>query len=251
MNLARPNWLVALVSIVLTTSLLNTAARAEQTDAQRAGFTITAEMRAAMNSRGVETPKAWLGNAILYNYQFDPLSIEVGKKYRLPEARNSCAAGNLDSCMTAGEIERWLFWAKSAAARVHEKCDRTPCTHLADNLIPPGLKGKAWILHAWAAWCSYCGLDHLRLVELYANRQVILVSMAYQDTETAVAQYLNAHRNPYSGGSIRVSRDILDNLEIHSVPATFVISSEGNVLRRFYGTLGKHLTSPTCCERIL
>jgi hypothetical protein len=234
MSLVRPTWLVV---IVLTTSLLNNTARAEQTDAQRAGFKITEEMRAAMDSRGVESPKAWLGNAILYNYQLDPQSIEVGQKYRLPEARKSCAAGNRDSCATARDIEKWLLWAKSAAMHVREKCDRTPCAHIPGNLIPTGLKGKVWILHAWASWCPYCGLDHLRLAEINAGRHVLLVSMVYQDTETAAAQYLKTHGNPYTGGSIHVSKDILDNLELHSIPATFVIGSEGNVLRRFYGTL--------------
>ena len=73
--------------ILLVLCLVSTIARAEQSDAEKAGFTITPEMRAAMNMRGSETPKAWLGNAIQYNYQADALSLEVGQKYHLPEAR--------------------------------------------------------------------------------------------------------------------------------------------------------------------
>lgn len=227
-----------LAVVLLALGLVSGIVHAEQSDAEKAGFTITPEMHAAMNMPGSETPKAWLGNAIQYNYQTDALSIEVGRRYRLPEARNKCAAGDADSCATARGIEKWLSWAKVASTSAFEGCDRKPCDRIPADFIPPALKGKFWVLHAWAAWCPYCRLDHLRLVELSADRHMRLVSLVYQDTEDAAAQYLAGHGNPYTGGSIHVSRQVLNSLDLHSIPATFVISPEGNVLQRFQGTLG-------------
>lgn len=230
-----PNKFVVILSVLC---LVSTIARAEQSDAEKAGFTITPEMRAAMNMRGSETPKAWLGNAIQYNYQADELSLEVGQKYHLPEARKLCSAGDPDSCATARNIEKWLSWAKSTSAFAAEECDRTPCDRVPNDLIPSALRGKLWVLHAWASWCPYCRLDHMRLVEIGPDRHMKIVSLLYQDTEDAAARYLADHGNPYNDGSIRVSREILKSLDLRSVPATFVISPGGNILRRFQGTLG-------------
>ncbi|MFY9329354.1 MAG: hypothetical protein WAO76_15265 [Georgfuchsia sp.] len=67
-----------------------------------------------------------------------------------------------------------------------------------------------------------------------------LVSLLYQDTEAAAAEYLADHGNPYSGGNIPVSGEIPERLDIHGVPATFVVSPEGNILQRFQGTLGSN-----------
>jgi hypothetical protein len=60
----------------------------------------------------------------------------------------------------------------------------------------------------------------------------------YQDTEAAAARYLAGYGNPYTGGSLGVSQNILSSLKLRKVPATYVINPEGNVQERFQGTLG-------------
>lgn len=234
----RSNWGPEFIRLSLLACLLLPLAHAEPSDAERAGFAITPDMRQAMNAQGAETPKAWLGNAIQYNYQTDPLNLEVGEKYRLPEARTRCAAGEADACATASSIEKWLSWAKSNPLHMAGVCDRSPCAHFPDNLVPAALRGKTWALHAWASWCPYCRLDHLRLMQINAGRQMQLVSLVYQDSEADAAKYLAGRGNPFTGGSVRVSREILEALDLHGIPATFVIGPEGNVLQRFQGTLG-------------
>lgn len=233
MKVAIPNWLV----VALVLCLVSFFSSAGQSAAEKAGFSITPELRAAMNMPGAETPKAWLGNAIQYDYQTDPANIDVGQKYRLPEARRRCAKGDIDSCATARDIEKWLSWAKSASLRVSPACDRTPCGHVPDNLVPAALKGKYWVLHAWASWCPYCRLDHQRFVEIGADRQLSLVSLVHQDTEAAAARYLAKNGNPYAGGSIHVSSEIQSSLDLHRVPATYVINPDGNIQERFQGSL--------------
>ena len=221
--------------VIFSLCLFSSVACAAKSDAENAGFKVTPEMRAAMSAPGQETPKAWLGNAIQYNYQNDPLSIQVGQTYRLPEARKRCAAGDKDSCTTAHGIEQWLAWARSAPK--HAACDSTPCAHVPDALVPAALKGKPWVLHAWASWCPYCSIDHTQITEISSGKKQKFVSLVYKDTQSAAASYLAEHGNPYAGGSISGSADILNALDLHAVPATFLIGTDGNVVQRFQGTL--------------
>ena len=224
---------------ILLSCLFCHLACAAKIDAENSGLKITPEMRAAMAAPGQETPAAWLGNAIQYNYQNDPLSIEVGQRYRLPDARRLCAAGDQDSCRTARAIEQWLAWARSAPRQLRVACDRTPCAHIPDALVPAALKGKSWVLHAWASWCPYCRIDHLQLLEISAAEKLKLVSLVYKDSTSDAADYLAERGNPYGGGSIVSSTEILNALDLHGVPATFVIGADGNVVQRFQGTMSR------------
>ena len=65
-----------------------------------------------------------------------------------------------------------------------------------------------------------------------------LVSLVYQDSEREAASFLADHGNPYGGGNISTSRTILNVLDLHAIPATYVIGADGNVVKRFQGTLG-------------
>ena len=105
------------------------------------------------------------------------------------------------------------------------------------QVTPQDLKGKVWLLNAWASWCTSCRVEHPALLALAQRKEVTLVGFNYLDQREAGQKWLSKHGNPYElvlfDGNGRVGID----LGIVGVPETFLIDKQGTIRYKHTGAL--------------
>src|SRR5690606_6119539 len=65
------------------------------------------------------------------------------------------------------------------------------------TFTPAQMKGKVWLLNAWASWCTSCRLEHPVLLDLARQGVVSIIGFNYQDQREAGAKWLAKHGDPY------------------------------------------------------
>jgi thiol-disulfide isomerase/thioredoxin len=103
-------------------------------------------------------------------------------------------------------------------------------SHLADD-------GRPVILNLWASWCPPCR-DEMPDFEAaaLANPNVLIIGVAVDDDPIAAEEFVNEITITYPTGydeSGRVSR----SYPTSGLPATFVISADGMLVRSAFGRL--------------
>jgi cytochrome c biogenesis protein CcmG/thiol:disulfide interchange protein DsbE len=93
------------------------------------------------------------------------------------------------------------------------------------------LRGKVVVINFWASWCGPCRYEAPALQavwEKYKDRDVVLLGVAYTDTETNAKNYLLEFGVTYPNG-LDLGTRISDKYHITGVPETFIIDREGNI----------------------
>jgi len=92
---------------------------------------------------------------------------------------------------------------------------------------PQDMKGKVWLLNAWASWCVACEVEHPVLMELARSKIVPIYGLDYKDKREAALAVLERRGDPYvltvSDFSGRTGIDY----GVYGVPETYVIDKQG------------------------
>jgi cytochrome c biogenesis protein CcmG/thiol:disulfide interchange protein DsbE len=99
------------------------------------------------------------------------------------------------------------------------------------------MRGKVWLLNAWASWCVACREEHPVLLELSRSGVVPIYGLDYKDERQDALAWLDEFGNPYtlvvSDADGRVGIDY----GVYGVPETFVIDRNGVIRYKQIGPI--------------
>jgi len=117
----------------------------------------------------------------------------------------------------------------------------------AKQFSPQEMKGKVWLLNAWASWCVACEAEHPVLMELARLNIVPIYGLDYKDKRDAALAVLERRGNPYTLNVSDADGRVGIDYGVYGVPETYVIDKQG-VIR--YKQIGP-VTAENLREKIL
>lgn len=102
-------------------------------------------------------------------------------------------------------------------------------------------RGKVVVLNFWASWCVPCRTEAPVLQsiwEQYRERGVLVMGVAYTDTESGAREFIAEYNQTYPNGMDLGTR-ISDLYHIQGVPETFVIDQQGNIVEFIYAAVNE------------
>ncbi len=112
---------------------------------------------------------------------------------------------------------------------------------LEGNRVPfDSFKGKVIFLNMWATWCGPCRAEMPGIQSLYEKvdkEKVVFIMLSIdKDSDlTRVVDYLAA--KSFTFGAFLPSGYLPEQLQVPSIPTTFIISPEGKVVKKEVGTM--------------
>ena len=98
------------------------------------------------------------------------------------------------------------------------------------------------IVNFWASWCGPCRVeapDLEKVSQKYSDRNVLMIGIAYTDTDTNARAFMDEYGMTYPNGPDLGTR-ISDRYNIQGVPETFVIDQEGNIVKFIMQPTSEH-----------
>ncbi len=95
------------------------------------------------------------------------------------------------------------------------------------QFAPKDMKGKVWLLNAWASWCTACEEEHQVLLDLARQDIVPIYGLVYKDKRDAAMMRLAQNGNPYVLSVQDTEGRTGIDYGVYGVPETYVIDKQG------------------------
>ena len=99
------------------------------------------------------------------------------------------------------------------------------------------LKGKVIFLNLWASWCGPCRAEMPGIESIYADlkeeEDIAFIMLSVDRNENAAWRFMS--RMKFDFPSYVLGNQITQQLRVPSIPTTFVIGTDGKILRKKVG----------------
>ncbi len=99
------------------------------------------------------------------------------------------------------------------------------------------MRGKVWILNAWASWCAPCREEHPVLVDFSKKHLAPIYGLDYKDQRANATALLTQLGDPYEASMFDDEGRVGIDYGITGVPETFVIDQQGVIRLKHVGPL--------------
>ena len=89
------------------------------------------------------------------------------------------------------------------------------------------MRGKVWLLNAWASWCVPCQEEHPALLQLSRSGVVPVYGLNYKDVRQNALAWLDELGDPYKLIVSDTDGRVAIDYGIYGVPETFLIDRNG------------------------
>lgn len=98
-------------------------------------------------------------------------------------------------------------------------------------------RGKLIFLNLWASWCGPCRAEMPGIEELYEDLQeeedIVFIMLSVDRNENAALKFLKRMKFEFPGYTL--GGPLTGQLRVPSIPTTFVISPDGQVIKKKVG----------------
>lgn len=91
------------------------------------------------------------------------------------------------------------------------------------------LPHKVIMINFFASWCTACHREHKQLMLLAEKHNLTIYGIAYNDTEKSLIRSFRHRPDPYEKIAITPTIYNLNEWDIHSMPASFLIDANGTI----------------------
>ncbi len=98
------------------------------------------------------------------------------------------------------------------------------------------MQGEAYVLNAWASWCTPCRAEHVHLTRLAADG-VAVHGLVWRDSAYDAQGFLDELGDPFSRLGHDQEGAVGERLGVTGAPETFIVGADGVVAAHIKGPL--------------
>jgi len=115
--------------------------------------------------------------------------------------------------------------------------DLPPIEGFEDGFSSQDIKGEVALINVFGSWCVSCMIEHPMLMEIAANKEVLIAGLNWKDPPGAGARWLEKNGNPYALiGDDPSGRTVID-FGVTGAPETFVVDKLGRIRYKQIGPI--------------
>ena len=103
------------------------------------------------------------------------------------------------------------------------------------------LRGRDWVMTAWASWCAPCREEHPVLMQVARSSGLPWLGLVHRDDPRAADEWLLRLGNPYEVNLLDTDGRVGEAFGLIGVPETFVVDRTGIVRLRHTGPMTRSL----------
>jgi cytochrome c biogenesis protein CcmG/thiol:disulfide interchange protein DsbE len=107
------------------------------------------------------------------------------------------------------------------------------------------MRGKVWLLNAWASWCVSCREEHPLLLEFSKSSPAPIYGLDYKDSRDDALSWLSEFGNPYVLSAFDADGRVGIDFGVYGVPETYVIDRNGVIRFKQIGPITREVWEQT------